>query len=173
MTLNVLTLWRELGLDFGSLDDDSIRINVGSLVVGEGKVRNKIPDKLIAYGEIRSLLDEAKTKIFINDFKKNITEKVGTSKGSCNLNVNKLADAYFVDMSSNLLKKYQGVLHNRGVQIKSYPTYIGSDCQVFRTKGIECFTLSTGVDNEHTANEEFSIKYAEQIIDDLVNLVKL
>jgi hypothetical protein len=51
-------------------------------------------------------------------------------------------------------------------------TFIGSDTQVFACeKGMDVFTLSTGVEHEHSVRERVNLIELEMLMDNLVHTI--
>jgi tripeptide aminopeptidase len=80
--------------------------------------------------------------------------------------------SYEISKDESLLAIYRKVLAERGVEMQMQPTFIGSDTSAFRPR-VKAFTISTGVVNEHSAEEYIALAPLEQIVEDTLNLLEL
>ena len=70
-----------------------------------------------------------------------------------------------------MLALYRVTLARRGESLAMHPTFIGSDSSAFRPR-IKTFTLSTGVVNEHSAQEYVALAPLEQIAQDSLQVIE-
>jgi tripeptide aminopeptidase len=170
--VNVIEIFRKAEFTIGETDNKQTRINIGTLMAGTA--RNSVPDKLIAQVEIRSFLDENKLTKSVNFFQQKFINAAESLGGTVKIETNKLAEAYIVNPEEKLLKAYKEVIEKRGGKFLLNETFIASDTNVLRgEKGLEVFTVSTGVCNEHTIEETVNLAELEQIILDLLYLLDI
>ncbi len=167
-TINTFKITQEIDFMIGESEDKQTRINVGLAEIG--KARNITPGVGKISGEIRSFLGEEKLKEIISKLKNNIKTICDKYHAKYKLTFTKHANAYSIDENETLAQKYKKVRANN---FQANSTFIASDTSVFRgEKELKVFTISTGVENEHTVDEFIRFSNLIKLKNDLVNLIK-
>lgn len=170
--INVIEIFRKTKFPIGEIDNGRTRINMG--ILNAGIARNAVPDKLTAQVEIRSFLDEEGLTQTVNYFQQSFTEAAESQGGTVIFKTNKLAVAYSVDQKEPLLKEYREVVERRGGKFEMNETFIASDTNALRgERGLNVFTVSTGVFNEHSTEETVRISDMELVVRDLISILEL
>ena len=170
--INVIEIFRKAKFPIGETDNGQTRINMGTL--NSGAARNAVPDKLTAQSEIRSFLDEPALTQTVHQFQRSFTQAAENAGGTVTFTTKKLAVAYSVDPEEPLLKAYRKVVEKRGGKFEMKKTFIASDANALRgERGLQVFTVSTGVFNEHSTEETVRLSDMELVANDLVNLLEL
>lgn len=169
--VNVIEIFRKSTFPIGETDNGRTRINVGTLHAGVA--RNAVPDTLTAQVEVRSFSDEDGLAQTVNRFHHAFTYAAEGMGGTARFTTKKLAVAYQVDPEEPLLKVYKGVVERRGGAFQMRETFIASDANALRgERGLNVFTVSTGVFNEHSTEETVSLSDMELVANDLVSLLQ-
>ena len=167
-SINVFRIISEIDWQIGESKDKKTRINLGKIDIGVA--RNVTPGIGKINGEIRSFLNEKELKKLIKKLKNNISKICKKYKAKFKFTTDRHAFSYSVNKNEILFKKYKRICKNR---FKTGSTFIASDTSVFRgEKKLKVFTISTGVENEHTVNESIKIKDLTLLEKDLVSLIK-
>ncbi len=168
-TVNALDIFRAAEYPHGSLANDQTRINIGRL--SAGSARNAIPDVVTLEGELRSFEPEAQRQRYLQQIRAAFEQSAQRFGGHVEMHVNPHASGYAISEDGPLLLTYKAVLAQRGVPLQLRPTFIGSDASSFRP-AINVFTLSTGVVNEHSVHEYVALEPLEQIVQDMLEVLK-
>ncbi len=168
-TVNALEIFRQTRYPSGSLANDRTRINIGR--ISGGSARNAIPAKLVLEGELRSFESAEQIAQYEQELQRTFGEAAQQLGGSTTITFTTHTDGYKIDEHEPLLQTYKAVLEQRGEQLRLQPTFIGSDTSGFRPK-IKAFTLSTGVMNEHSAEEYVALAPLEQIVQDMLQVLR-
>ena len=169
-TVHAIEIFRAADYPHGSYSNDQTRINVGRII--GGNARNAIPDKVMIEGEVRSfepLIVRQKYKQAIQDAFEQAASLFG---GQVKVSFKTHSNGYEIDPEEPLLQVYHTTLEQRGLVLQMKPTFIGSDTGGFRP-AIEAFTISTGVDNEHSTEEYVAIDPLEQLVIDTLQVLAL
>lgn len=170
--INALKIFQEIDWMLGVSDNGATRINVGQ--VHAGAARNVVPGSVKIQGELRSTLSEnmvTQKLQYLEENIRNICEKYGATY---TFTTNRHAASYVVDENEPLVQVYKKVLEKRGAKLQLQQTFVASDANCLRgEKGIQIFTISTGVIDEHTTEESVKISDLVQLTKDLVNLLKI
>lgn len=170
--VNVIEIFRKAEFPIGETDDGQTRVNMGTL--NAGAARNAVPDKLTAQAEIRSFLGEMALAQTVDRFQNLFTQAAKNQGGTVSFTTKKLAVAYSVDPEEPLLKAYREVVERRGGKFEMKETFIASDANALRgERGLQVFTVSTGVFNEHSTEETVRLSDMKLVVNDLVSLLEL
>ncbi len=167
-TVHAIDIFRAANYPHGSLDNDQTRINVGRIV--GGSARNAIPDTVFIEGELRSfepLEVRQRYKQAIKDAFEQAARRFG---GQATVSFKTHSSGYEISPDEPLLQMYSNVLAQRGVTMQMKPTFIGSDTSGFRP-AIRAFTVSTGVVNEHSVEENVALAPLEQLVEDTLQVL--
>ena len=161
----------ESGIKPGSYNDDQTRLNIGSVTISPG-LGNATPGEVTMLTEFRSFLPEAELTHFITDTFAQMTQKADAIGATIVTELNVYCKSYIVDTAEPLVQAYSAVLAARGASLESRPTFVGSDANSFRARGLKAIVLSTGACNEHTLNEYFDVKGITQLTVDLMAMLQ-
>jgi len=169
-TVHAIEIFRATNYPHGSIANDQTRINVGH--INGGSARNAIPDTVIIEGELRSfepLEVRQQYKRAIQDAFEQTAQGFG---GNAAVSFKTHSDGYEISPDEPLLRAYRTVLAQHGAILQMKPTFIGSDTSGFRPT-IRAFTISTGVVNEHSVEENVALAPLEQLVMDTLQLLAL
>jgi tripeptide aminopeptidase len=168
-TVNVIEIFREASYPHGSLADDQTRILVSQ--VEAGSARNAVPASMLIKGELRSFEPREQ----IERYKQAIRDAFGQAAqrhgGQATVTFDQHCTDYAIDEQEPLVQTYRAVLEARGAGLVLRPTFIGSDTGAFR-RHMKTFTISTGVMNEHSAQECVALDPLEQIVQDTLDVLQ-
>lgn len=169
--VNVIEIFRKADFPIGETDGGQTKINMG--ILRSGEARNVVPDELTAQIEIRSFLGEKELDQIVDRLKNFFVKAAEQAGGKAYFETNKLAVAYSIDPEELLLKVYKGIVEKRGGKFEMGETFIASDANVLRgERGLDVFTVSTGVFNEHSDKETVKLSDMEMVSRDLVFLLE-
>lgn len=169
--VNALVPVLESGIKPGIYNNDETRLNIGQITITPG-VGNATPGEVKLLTEFRSFLSEDKLTKFIDDVFAQMNQKAKEIGAEIDTELDVHCKSYVVDMGEPLVKAYGAILEKRGAKLESRPTFVGSDANSFRARGLKAIVLSTGARNEHTLTEYFDLKGITQLTTDLVELLK-
>lgn len=170
-TVNALVPVLESGIKPGIYNNDETRLNIGQITITPG-VGNATPGEVKVLTEFRSFLPEGQLAEFIDGIFAQMNQKAKEIGAEINTELDVHCKSYVVDMSEPLVKAYGSLLEKRGTKLDSRPTFVGSDANSFRARGLKAIVLSTGACNEHTLTEYFDLNGITQLTVDLVELLK-
>ncbi|HET9999922.1 MAG TPA: M20/M25/M40 family metallo-hydrolase [Ktedonobacteraceae bacterium] len=162
-TVNVIDIFRDARYPHGSLADDQTRILVSR--IDAGSARNAIPAIAHIEGELRSFESPEIRQRYQQAISSAFEQAAQQHGGSATVTFDPHCTSYNVDVDEPLLALYREALAGRGESLYMHPTFIGSDTSAFRPR-IKTFTISTGVVNEHSAQEYVALAPLEQIAQD-------
>lgn len=169
--INALKIFQEIDWMIGISDNGATRINVG-LITG-GTARNVVPGSIKIQGELRSTLPDEGVLHRLKELEDHIKVVCDQYSASYSFSTHRHSSSYTVDPNEPLVQIYKQVLQARGAELVIKPTFVGSDANALRAeKGINVFTLATGVMNEHTKDEWVKISDLVQLTKDLVEVIK-
>ncbi|HET8912896.1 MAG TPA: M20/M25/M40 family metallo-hydrolase [Ktedonobacteraceae bacterium] len=168
-TSNVVEIFRQAQYPHGSLANDQTRILIGT--IEGGSARNAIPDHLTIQGELRSFEPAEIREGYMQAIKEAFSEAAEKLNGKAEVRFTSHSKGYKLELDEPLLKTYAQVLEERGTQLQTRSTFIGSDTSGFRPQ-VQAFTLSTGVVNEHSFEEYVPLQPLEQIVQDTLRLLE-
>lgn len=168
-TINALDIFRVADYPRGSLANDQTRINIGRL--NAGSARNAIPDLVTLEGELRSFEPEMQRQRYKQQLRDAFEQAAQRFGGRAEIQFQPHAQGYAIHEDEPLLQTYKAVLAQRGELLRLQPTFIGSDTSGFRP-AIKAFTLSTGVVNEHSAEEYVALDPLEQVVQDILRVLQ-
>lgn len=170
-TVNALVPVLESGIKPGSYNNDETRLNVGQITITPG-VGNATPGEVVVLTEFRSFLPEDQLTTFVDGVFAKMKEKAHEMGAQIRTELDVHCKSYVVDPNEPLVAAYRALLEKRGAKLESRPTFVGSDANSFRARGLKAIVLSTGASNEHTLSEYFDVKGITQLTIDLVDLLK-
>ena len=168
-TINALEIFRAAQFPLGSLSNDQTRINIGR--ISGGSARNAIPETLHLEGEMRSFEDAPTRDGYRKTIERAFVEAAHTFGGEAEVTFKTFARGYVISPDEPLLQAYRQVLEARGATLETRPTFITSDTDGFRPQ-IRAFTISTGVEDEHSFAEHVALAPLEQIVIDTLHVLK-
>lgn len=168
-TVDALEIFRRTNYSHGSLNNDQTRINIGR--IQGGSARNAIPATLLLEGELRSFEPTERREDYKQALRTAFEQTALQLGGHASVSFKTHAQGYTISDDEPLLKTYQAVLAQRGETMRMQPTFIGSDTSGFRPQ-IKAFTLSTGVVNEHSAEEYVALAPLEQLVKDTLEVLQ-
>jgi tripeptide aminopeptidase len=169
-TVNALEIFRAAQYPHGSLNNDQTRILLGRVTAGSA--RNAVPASVHIEGELRSFEPPEARQCYMQAIQQAFEEAAQQAGGSVTVAFHPHCTSYSVDENEPLLLLYQEVLAGRGQRLLLRPTFIGSDAAAFRSR-VKAFTLSTGVVNEHSAEEYVPLAPLAVVVEDVLALFKL
>ncbi len=169
-TVDAIEIFRAANYPHGSLANDQTRILL-SRITG-GSARNAIPASLYIEGELRSFEPLELRERYLQDIRTSFEQAAHAIGGQAEMTTNAHSKGYIVDENEPLLTIYGNVLAQRGATLQLSPTFIGSDTSGFRP-AVRAFTLSTGAVNEHSLNEYIPLAPLEQIVADMLQVLRL
>jgi tripeptide aminopeptidase len=168
--VNALVPILESGIKPGIYNNDETRLNIGQITIAPG-VGNATPGEVKMLTEFRSFLPEGELIKFIDSTFARMNQQVKDIGATIETELNVYCKSYIVQTDEPLVEAYSDVLQKRGAPLESKPTFVGSDANSFRARGVKAIVLSTGACNEHTLDEYFDLNSISQLIIDLVNLL--
>jgi tripeptide aminopeptidase len=131
-----------------------------------------VPANVHIEGELRSFeLAEARQR-YMQAIQQAFEEAAQKLGGSVKITFEPHCTSYVVDEYEPLLQLYREVLANRNQQLLLRPTFIGSDAGAFRPH-VKTFTISTGVVNEHSAEEYVPLEPLGVVVEDVLQVLEL
>lgn len=169
-TVNALDIFRATDYPYGSIANDQTRISIGRIT--GGSARNAIPDTVTLEGEMRSFETEEMRYMYKKAIRAAFEGTALRFGGHAEVIFTPYSSGYTINTDEPLLKTYQRVLAQRGKDIELKPTFIGSDTSGFRP-AINAFTVSTGVEKEHSVEEYVALRPLEQMVKDTLRVLEL
>lgn len=170
--INALKIFQEIDWMLGESDNGETRINLG--LISGGTARNVVPGSISIQGELRSTVSDSEVAAKLEQLEKNIRSICERYGATYTFSTHRHSSSYVVDEKEPLVLAYKKVIEARGGTFSMQPTFVGSDANVFRVeKNLNVFTLSTGVVNEHTKDEEIRISDMLQLTKDLIRVIEL
>lgn len=167
-TVNALEIFRAARYPHGSLANDQTRILIGS--VSAGSARNAVPAHVQIEGELRSFESPEARQRYMQAIRQAFETAAQDCGGSVQMTVTPHCTAYTVNEQEQLLQLYRQVLAARGESLRLCPTFIGSDASALRPR-VRAFTLSTGVVNEHSAEEYVPLAPLGVLVEDVLEIL--
>ena len=169
-TVNAIEIFREASYPQGSLANDQTRILIGR--INGGSARNAVPAGVHLEGELRSFEPLETRQRYMQALQEAFQQAAERLGGSVEVTYDPHCISYEISEDEPLLAIYRKVLAQRGVPMQMQPTFIGSDTSAFRPR-VKAFTISTGVVNEHSAEEYVALAPLEQVVEDTLKLLAL
>ncbi|MDE3231400.1 MAG: M20/M25/M40 family metallo-hydrolase, partial [Chloroflexota bacterium] len=166
--VSAIEIFRQARYPFGSLDNDTTRISVGSVTAGSA--RNAVPRELRALGEIRTLADAAGREALMAQVARAFTGAATALGGAAEVTFDPHCDCYTVAEDEPLLLAWRAAVEARGGEYRTMTTFIGSDTSALRP-GVRIFTVSTGVMDEHTVDEWVPLAPLAELAETAVDLL--
>jgi tripeptide aminopeptidase len=168
-TVNALEILRAAQYPHGSLNNDQTRILLGRVTAGSA--RNAVPASVHIEGELRSFEPPEARQVYMQAIERGFEQAAKRFGGSVKITFDAHCTSYTVDENEPLLQLYRDVLAKRGEPLRLRPTFVGSDTSAFRPR-VKAFTLSTGVVNEHSAEEYVPLEPLGIVVEDVLELLK-
>lgn len=169
-TINALEIFRAATYPHGSFANDQTRIQLGRVIAGSA--RNAVPANVHIEGELRSFEPQEARERYIQAIQQAFEDAAGRFGGSITMTRDSHCTSYTVDEHEPLLACYREALARRGEELRWRPTFIGSDASAFRPR-VKVFTVSTGVVNEHSAEEYIPLAPLGVIVEDVLLALRL
>jgi tripeptide aminopeptidase len=168
-TVSAIELFRRLRLPVGSLDGDSTRISLGT--VAGGSARNAIPAELRLAGEVRTLLSGVPLVRLLASIEQDFRDAAGALGGTAEVELAPHGAGYAVDPDEPLLAAWRAARAAGGWPCEALTTFIGSDANALRRRGLRVFTVSTGVEDEHTPDESIALAPLAEVVATTLDLL--
>jgi tripeptide aminopeptidase len=162
-TASAVEMFRRAPLPLGSLDGDSTRISIGT--IAGGTARNAIPAEVRVAGEVRTLLGGRQLERLLASVERDFAEAAGAVGGSAECTFEPHGAGYTVADDEPLLRAWRAEWERRGQAFEAITTFIGSDANAFRRHDLRVFTVSTGVEHEHTVEESIALAPLAELIE--------
>jgi tripeptide aminopeptidase len=169
-TANAIDIFHTADYPYGSLHHDQTRINFGR--ISGGQARNAVPDHLFIEGELRSFEPAEIIQHYRHALRNAFKQAAVRLGGQAEVTFKTHSAGYTISPDEPLLQTYRRVLNQRGAELRTQPTFIGSDTSGLR-RTLRAFTVSTGVFNEHTTGEYVALAPLEQIVQDTLQILHL
>lgn len=168
-TVNAIEIFHEANYPHGSLADDQTRIVISRITAGSA--RNAIPATAHIEGELRSFEPPEVRQHYMQAIREAFEQAAQRHGGTAKVTFDPHCTSYSVSNDEPLLNMYREVLAQRGAELETRPTFIGSDTGAFRPR-IRAFTISTGVVNEHSTEEYVPLAPLEQVVQDTLQVMQ-
>jgi tripeptide aminopeptidase len=169
-TVSAIEILRRLKLPTGSLDGDRTRISLG--MVQGGSARNAIPTEVHLAGEVRTRCEGDELRALLTDVAQHFTAAANELGGSAQCRFEPHGTGYIVDPGEPLLTAWRAAWLARGhASLPTITTFIGSDTNALR-QHLRVFTISTGVEDEHTTEERIALAPLAEIVRATVALLE-
>ena len=130
--------------------ENGVTANVG--IIEGGKATNIVPPYCKIVGEIRAF-EEEKAYSRLDEVKsicKNCAYEIGAE---VNIKAEKVISAFNVSDDTSVVKRFKKCCGELGLSGETYPTFGGSDNNVFCEHGMQGIVVSTAMNNCHATNE--------------------
>ncbi|HEX9057222.1 MAG TPA: M20/M25/M40 family metallo-hydrolase [Ktedonobacterales bacterium] len=168
-TASAIDMFRRVATPIGSMDGDSTRISLGT--ISGGVARNAIPAEVRVSGEVRSLLSGEPLQRLLASIERDFTLAAQEVGGSADIAFAPHGADYSVDTREPLVRAWRAAWEARGHTFETLTTFIGSDANALRQRGLRVFTVSTGVRDEHTLAESIALAPLAELVHATVNLL--
>ncbi|MGH2508200.1 MAG: M20/M25/M40 family metallo-hydrolase [Ktedonobacteraceae bacterium] len=169
-TVNALEIFRAAAYPHGSLAHDQTRILLGR--INAGSARNAVPANVHIEGELRSFEPPEARERYIQAIQQAFEAAATRFGGSVTMTYDSHCTSYTVDEHEPLLMFYREALAHYGEELRLRPTFIGSDASAFRPR-VKVFTISTGVVNEHSAEEYVPLQPLGTVVENVLLTLRL
>ncbi len=169
-TVNALEIFRAADYPHGSLANDQTRILLSRVTAGSA--RNAVPASMHIEGELRSFEPPEARARYMQAIQQAFEVAAERFGGSATVTFDSHCTSYAVDENEPLLTLYREVLAQRGAELHLRPTFIGSDASALRPH-VKVFTISTGVVNEHSAEEYVPLEPLGMVVEDVLVMLQL
>lgn len=169
-TASAIEMFRRVALPLGSLDGDSTRISLGT--IAGGTARNAIPAEVRVAGEVRTLLQGEPLERLLASIERDFAEAARQLGGSAECTFEPHGAGYIVSPDEPLVRAWQTAWEARGHPFTTITTFIGSDANALR-RHLRVFTVSTGVEREHTTEESIALAPLAELIEATVALLSV
>lgn len=169
-TINALEIFRAAAYPHGSLANDQTRISLGRVTAGSA--RNAIPAHVHIEGELRSFEPREARERYMQAIQHAFEDAAQRFGGKVTITSDSHCTSYAVDEQEPLLACYREALTLRGAELRLRPTFIGSDASALRPR-VKAFTISTGVVNEHSAEEYIPLAPLGMVVEDVLQALHL
>jgi tripeptide aminopeptidase len=154
-TLSAIELFRDVALPLGEWDDGKSRVSIGT--IQGGTARNAIPSEVHVAGEIRTLVEGSQLDALLVDVERRFTAAAARLGGSAKCAFEPHGAGYRIPPDEPLLLAWRTAWQSRGdAEARAITSFIGSDTNALRQR-LRVFTVSTGVEHEHTTRESIAL----------------
>jgi tripeptide aminopeptidase len=154
-TLSAIEIFRDVALPLGDWDDGKSRVSIGT--IQGGTARNAIPSEVHVAGEIRTLVEGSQIDALLVDVERRFTAAAARLGGSAECTFEPHGTGYSVPLDEPLLLAWRAAWQSRGyAEARAITSFIGSDTNALRQR-LRVFTVSTGVEHEHTIRESIAL----------------
>jgi tripeptide aminopeptidase len=153
-TASAIEMFRALDLPGGVYDQGATRLSYGTIT--GGTARNAVADTLTVQGELRTLADAEGQTQWLSRIQTSFEEAARSLNGTAEVTFDAHGASYSIDEHEPLIQLYRSAWEARGHTFQTMPTFVGSDANAFR-QHLRVFTVSTGVADEHTLNENIEL----------------
>jgi tripeptide aminopeptidase len=167
-TASAIDMFRRVGLPIGSVDGDSTRISLGT--IAGGTMRNAIPAEVRVAGEVRTLLGDEALQRLLASIERDFVEAASELGGSATCSFEPHGVGYSVDLDEPLVAEWRTAWEARGHPFAAVTTFIGSDANALR-RHMRVFTVSTGVESEHTVEESIALAPLDELVEATIALL--
>ena len=137
---------------------EEMTANVG--VIQGGKATNIIPDLCEIKGEIRSF-DDSKVMNFFDDVQKNCKDSAAEFNAEVEIEYEIAVKAFNVDENGEIVKRFKNCCSSLELSGECFPTFGGSDQNVFSANGVDGIVVATGMNKCHSCEEYTSVSELE------------
>lgn len=167
-TASAIEMFRRVRLPYGSLDGDSTRVSVG--MIAGGAARNAIPTEVRVTGEVRTLLAGEPLLRLLASIEHDFASAAAEVGGSAECVFEPHGAGYAVDLDEPLALAWRAAWEERGHPFSTLTTFVGSDTNALR-HCLRVFTVSTGVEDEHTVDESIELAPLSELIEATTSLL--
>ncbi len=167
-TVSAIELFRRATLPLGSLDGDTTRISLGT--IEGGTARNAIAAEVRLAGEVRTTLEGEPLRRLLASIERDFTDAAQALGGSAECVFEPHGAGSTVDPEEPLLRAWRTSWAARGHACAPLATFIGSDANALR-RHLRVFTVSTGVEDEHTVGESIALAPLAELVEATVALL--
>lgn len=167
-TASAIEIFRRVRQATGELDEGNTRISFGT--ISGGTARNAIADECRIEGEIRTQLDADDQKRLCEEMERDFAEAARSLGGSAEVRFKTLAANYHVNLEEPLAQAFRSACEQHGYPFATASTFVASDANALRS-GLNVFTVSTGVVNEHSVAEKVQIEPIADLVPVLISVL--
>jgi tripeptide aminopeptidase len=153
--LSAIDIFRAVDLPSGEWHNGQTRVSLGT--IQGGSARNAIPAEVRLAGEIRTLAEGKQQDARLAEVERRFTEAAARTGGSAELTFEPHGTGYHVPSAEPLLLAWRAAWRSCDLpDAQSITSFIGSDTNALRQR-LRVFTVSTGVEDEHTTRESIAL----------------
>ena len=148
--------------------EEGVTANVG--IIEGGKATNIVPPYCKIVGEIRGF-DENKAFARLDEVKKICNSSAKKIGAEVKFESEKVISAFNTEDSTSVVKRFKKCCNEMGLSGKTYPTFGGSDNNVFCEHGVEGIVVATAMNNCHATNEFTTVDEVDYVTEKLQEIV--